>query len=268
MVPGSSFLFQKSLIMNSNNPLLRCVVVEDEAESRQWLCDRLNEMRGVEVVGSADKFNQAFLTIVQQQPNALFLDIKLIGGDAFQLLQRLREHEIPIPPVVMVTAFEEYAMQTLNDWGNHVKKYLKKPFLENWEEKLQDCIDTLIVANNLEAEAAAMPEGDDFTFVKDGAQLIRVNYRDLLWIEVAGGGAVFLVTDELQVKRDITLAKILKELPGYFQQISRDKAVNLQRVLRVDRRDRGAMLPYQGKEKFLGIGDTYYQDLLNRLKIY
>ena len=253
--------------MKSVEPLLRCVVVEDEAENREWLRERLQEMPLVEVAGEAASVNQAFLTIVQTKPNALFLDIRLIGGDAFQLLQKLKDHNVPIPPIVMVTAYDDYAVQTINEWGDYVKRYLEKPFLENWEDKLSDCVHALIAANELQLPKDPLPASLDFTFVKDGSQLIRINFADLLWIEVAGGGAVYLVTDEMQTKRDITLTKLLRELPPHFQQISRDTAVNLRKIKRVDKEDRGAIVPYQGREKFLGIGDTYYRELLAALNV-
>jgi two-component system LytT family response regulator len=255
--------------MNSTEKLLRCVVVEDEETNRTWLCERLGEFPEVEVVGEAASVSQAFRTIVQTRPNGLFLDIKLIGGDAFQLLQQLKDNQAPIPPIVMVTAFDEYAVQTINDWGGYVKKYLEKPFLENWKEKLRDCINALIAANELSdlrpPTAAVAPA--DHIFVKDGAQLIRVNFADILWIEVAGGGAVYLVTEEQQAKWDITLSKLLTQLPPEFIRISRDVAVNQEKIHRVDREDRGVIVSYRGKEKFLGIGDAYYRDLLNALRI-
>ncbi|MBK6904888.1 MAG: LytTR family transcriptional regulator [Saprospirales bacterium] len=114
----------------------------------------------------------------------------------------------------------------------------------------------------------ASPVGKNgFFFVKEGASLHRINFEDLLWIEVAGGGAVYLITDRIQVKWDITLLKILEQLPSSFSQISRDLAVNRDKIIRVDKDDRGAILPWQGKEKFLGIGDSFYRDLLQALNV-
>jgi len=245
------------------------VVVEDEALNRTWLCDRLSEFPEVEVVGEAASVSQAFTTIVRTKPNGLFLDIKLIGGDAFQLLNQLKENNVPIPPIVMVTAFDEYAVQTINHWGSYVKRYLEKPFLENWEAKLQDCINALLVANEFPAQTFVdeNKEYSDHIFVKDGAQHIRIKFSDLLWIEVAGGGAVYLVTKEVQAKCNITLTKLLEQIPSSFQQISRNIAVNLEKVKRIDKMDRGLILDYREKEKFLGIGDTYFHAVLNALKI-
>jgi len=251
--------------MNSTEKPLRCVVIEDEEPARTWLCDRLKEFEEVDLVGSAESVNAAYRLIVQTKPNGIFLDIKLIGGDAFQLLQQLKDNNVPIPPIIMTTAFEEYAPETINRWGNHVKRYLQKPFVENWETKLRDSINALLATN--ETSSAAPSASADFLFIKDGNSLHRINFNDLLWIEVAGGGAVFLITERLRVKWDSTLAKTLEQLPPHFQQISRDHAVNLNKVVRVDKEDRGVFLLYQDEDKFLGVGDAFYKELLQSLGV-
>ncbi|MDV7394746.1 response regulator, partial [Arthrospira platensis SPKY1] len=96
---------------------LRVVVVEDEEPLRTWLCDRLNEFKDVEVAAHTGSVSAAFKLILQTRPDGLFLDIKLIGGDAFQLLQQMKDNDVPIPPIIMVTAFDEYAPDVINKWG-------------------------------------------------------------------------------------------------------------------------------------------------------
>ncbi len=244
---------------------LRCVVVEDEEPLRTWLCERLREFEEVEVIGEAASVSTAFRTILQLKPNALFLDIKLIGGDAFQLLQQLKDNNVPIPPIVMTTAFDEYAPHTINHWGDYVKRYLQKPFVENWETKLRECINALLAANEQPAPAATQNAS---IFIKEGASHHRIFFDKLLWVEVAGGGAVYLVTEPMQVKWDITLTRAMEHLPPQFVQISRDTAVNTDKIIRVDKSDRGVIVPYQGREKFLGVGESFYRDLLDRLNIH
>ena len=253
--------------MNSIDRPLRCVVIEDEEPIRHWLCERLTEFEEVELLGQEGSVSAAYRLIVKTRPNALFLDIKLIGGDAFQLLQQLKDNQVPIPPIIMTTAFDEYAPETINHWGAYVKRYLQKPFVENWETKLRDALNALLAANEPISPPASPVGKNGFFFVKEGASLHRINFEDLLWIEVAGGGAVYLITDRIQVKWDITLLKILEQLPSSFSQISRDLAVNRDKIIRVDKDDRGAILPWQGKEKFLGIGDSFYRDLLQALNV-
>lgn len=256
--------------MNSTEKSLRCVVVEDEEALRTWLCERLREFEEVEVVGEAASVSTAFRTIVQQKPNALFLDIKLIGGDAFQLLQQLKDNNVPIPPIIMTTAFDEFAPHTINHWGDYVKRYLQKPFVENWEAKLRNCINALLAANEKAVPNPPPSSGDHngYFFIKDGNSLYRINFDELLWIEVAGGGAVYLVTDQLQVRWDITLTRIMEQLPPQFMQISRDTAVNTDKIIRIDKGDRGVIVPYQRRDKFLGVGESFFRDLLDRLNIH
>ncbi|MBK8880784.1 MAG: response regulator [Haliscomenobacter sp.] len=86
-------------------PKWQTLVVEDEADVRQELIDALNESPEFVVTGSADSLSEG-VNLVQRQPSdVLFLDIKLIGGTAFDLLNHLKASGTPIPPVVINTGF-------------------------------------------------------------------------------------------------------------------------------------------------------------------
>jgi len=67
----------------------------------------------------------------------LFLDIKIKGGDAFQLLRTLKRKNVDIPPVIVNTGFAEfeYVQKAHNEFGDYVIMILKKPFWEDWAEK-------------------------------------------------------------------------------------------------------------------------------------
>lgn len=259
--------------MLSIDKKLQCFVVEDEQDIRQWLCDRLREFPDVELLGEAANVDEAFRSISQLNPDALFLDVKLAGGDAFSLLQRLQKNDVRIPPLVMTTGIIDHAIPAINQFNDYIVRYLLKPFVDDWAIKLRDALDALQARKdrlNLPAQPApAPPQVSDHIFIRQGQQLVRVDWHRLQWVEVAGGGAVWLVLNGgEQLRLDMTLARILDLLPADFVQISRDCAVNLRSVNRIDREDRGVMVMMaDGREKFLGIGEAYYAALLGRLHI-
>ena len=107
----------------------------------------------------------------------------------------------------------------------------------------------------------------DHLFVKSGENYIKLNYKDILWVEVAGNGGSYYVSDTDNYLVDLTLNKISEQLPkDQFMRISRDIMINLHHLKKVNKEDRTAIVLKQSKEKGLGIGDSYYSDLLKIIK--
>src|SRR5690606_31854707 len=113
---------------------IRFLVLEDDPQFRASLVEELNQTEGCAVVGEADDVEQGFDAIINLKPDALLLDLELFGGTAFDILRRLRAHDIPIPPVVIITANAvfEYAAEAVDVCGGALVKIIGKPFWSNW----------------------------------------------------------------------------------------------------------------------------------------
>jgi two-component system LytT family response regulator len=88
---------------------MRILIVDDEPIARRILRQELVCLQGIEVVGEADNGESALERITTLLPDLVFLDIQmpLLGG--FELLERLRGGHLPV--VIMVTAFDQYAIR-------------------------------------------------------------------------------------------------------------------------------------------------------------
>lgn len=262
-----------------NDYVLRCVVLEDEDDIRRSLIKKLKRFPELEIIGEATNVNEAYRLIAMTKPDAAFMDIKLIGGDAFTLLSRLKSNDIKIPYIVMTTGFPEYIMTSLNDYRNYVVQYLLKPFLENWQEKLRKAIDALMAAkmkDDLAIQTVSVPtvvaspkeeEGalNKFTFIKNKGSFLKVEFDKVAYLEAAGSGESFIVTDGINHQVDLTLNKLIELLPPNFFRISRTNILNKDRVVKINRDDRTVEVQCFPKNKELGIGDVYYRKLLEEL---
>jgi two-component system, LytTR family, response regulator len=261
--------------LNDFDPKIRVVVIEDENDIRQWLIARLQTFSEIEVVGEAISVDSAFKMIASKRPDALFLDIKIVGGDAFDLLRKLKAHDLPIPNIVMTTAFPEFAVEAINEnFSKYIKKYVVKPFVDDWERILRDAIDALLAVSgepNLVQNLANSPQNAaktseiDFIFLKKEGDLVKVFFRDIAFFEAAGEGKIIVATEQGKITIDLTLTKFLENLPPYFRQVSRFHAVNMQKIMRLMREDQGVMMALNGKEKFIGVGESFYGGLLKEL---
>lgn len=268
---------------------MRCIVIEDEPKSRAWLCARLREFEEVTLVGDAASVQSAYQLILRMRPEAMFLDVKLIGGSAFNLLELLRRNNLPIPWMVVVTGSDEHAKEFLINWRAYVVDYLTKPVAEDWREKLQRSLNALMAAiSQQQVMPAPVPVTEnDFIFIesideginKDASKdennaqrNIRIDFDNLIWIEVAGEGHVTFFTANYSHRVRQTLVQILNVLPDKFIRISRQAAVNIDKVVRLEnspQNDEIHVYVSNGKKDSpLKVGDTYYRSLAERLRIF
>ncbi len=92
--------------MPNSKKKIRTVVIEDERRARETLVKLLTKYcPEVEVAGEADSVNGAIEIIKQIKPKLVFLDIELIGGTGFDVLEHMTPYDFW---VVFTSAYEKY----------------------------------------------------------------------------------------------------------------------------------------------------------------
>lgn len=142
---------------------LRAVIVEDEPPARRRLVRMLEETGLVEAAGEADTVKQAVQQIRSVDPDVVFLDIRIPGGDGFEVLRRLEE----IPPVIFVTAYDEFAVRAFEA---DAVDYLVKPITP---ERLKEALDRL----TRRVENARAPDGLGRLVAKSAGMPARIVAR-------------------------------------------------------------------------------------------
>ncbi len=102
--------------------MIRVLIVDDEFHAREELSVLLEDIGGVEIVGSCENAMEAIRMVNHEHPDVLFLDIKMPVLDGFDLLGMIEEEVMPY--VVFVTAFDEYALKSFEE---KTLDYLLKP---------------------------------------------------------------------------------------------------------------------------------------------
>ncbi len=88
---------------------MKAVVVDDEYAARESLHELLKEYcNTVEIIGEADAVEAGKKVIEEKKPELVFLDINLIDGTGFQILERLKNRNFQL---IFVTAYEEFAIK-------------------------------------------------------------------------------------------------------------------------------------------------------------
>ena len=261
MAPEQQFASPKTITMSSTK--LGFVVIEDEQAIRKALVNRLNDIDQIEVVGEGISVESGIKVIRDQQPDCVFLDIRLKGGDAFQLISKLLLLHIPIPPIVLNTGHDEfeYAQRTFHDYGEYVIKIWLKPFYENWEDKIDEVIDLINIRKSISREF----NYNDKYVVKSKDEIILVPYNEIKYIEASGDisksrKSLIITYGNQEYLINKTLREVLSDLQSQgFLQINRNTIVNTQHITRFKPQEQ--MLYLERHSKGFPVGNAYIGNL-------
>lgn len=244
------------------------MVVEDEMPIRRELVAALNETLELEVVGEADNVEDAIELVKKSFADVLFLDIKLIGGTAFQLLTLLKREGVAIPPVVVNTGYRdfEYAQRLHNEFGGEVVAILKKPFYEDWERHQEKIIEALYLRQQQVRLASGQPVAKKLLPIQDGRHSFMVNADDVVMVKTGpkGQGKTEVVLERQALQSGLSLSQLLAKLPPNFLQVNRYEAINIEWISVLDHTERELKLR---NGCTCSIGGGYYQDLCKWLAV-
>jgi len=97
--------------------------VDDERLTMQFVCRLLEETGRAEVIGSFINPLEAIEQIIENKPDAVFLDIEMPELNGLQLAERICESDIGCE-IVFLTAYNEYALEAFKV---NALDYLLKP---------------------------------------------------------------------------------------------------------------------------------------------
>ena len=113
--------------------MIKAVIIEDEFNALNTL-DKLitYTQKDIEVIAKIDNVEEAISFLKDNTPDLVFLDIELIGGNAFQILESLNSIAFKI---IFTTAYDEFAIKAIKF---DTIDYLLKPIDS---DELSECID-------------------------------------------------------------------------------------------------------------------------------
>jgi DNA-binding LytR/AlgR family response regulator len=198
----------------------RCVVVDDEKPARERLKRLLAGEADFELVGEAGDPASAIETIDALRPDLCFLDVRMPGGDGFDVLRGLKH----VPRVVFTTAYDEYAVKAfdMNSIDYLLKPFSKPRFTEALERVRQalaqptaDTDKLIHVLEELRRPAAASPPAR--VTAKRGSKILVLAPAEILWFE-ADETLVFARAGSGRFLVERTLSDLEQLMgPGFFR---------------------------------------------------
>ena len=219
-------------------PPLSTLIIDDEAPARLLVRQYLAEFPEFAVLGECTDGLSAVVTIREQQPDVVFLDIQMPGLTGFEVLAQLEQ----VPAVIFVTAYDQYALGAF-DAG--AVDYLLKPYDQvRFGQAVQRLLSRIATPDaglqrllqqlTLPSEPAA-PVYPTRLFVPRGLRLVAVPVASIRWAEAAGDYCTLHTTTGPHLS-NLGITALQERLdPQRFLRIHRSALVALDAILALER---------------------------------
>lgn len=229
---------------------MNCIIVDDDEISRIAMKKLVSKVPYFNLIEICSNATQAIHSLNKTQIDIMFLDIEMPDIDGLELINTLNN-----PPLtILVTSKKEYALQAFE---SNVIDYLVKPVpLKRFFKAVTKAKD--LFDKNLEiSESPSM----DHVFVKTKGTLIKINIKEIVWIDASGDYMTIHTLDNKHVIHS-TLKVIESKLPtDKFIRIHRSYIISIDYVSAID--DNIVII---GKQ-LIPIGAVYKENLTKRLNL-
>ncbi len=246
---------------------IKVLVVEDESIVSKDIQHSLKRL-GYVICGAAATGEKAIELAVNEKPNIVLMDIMLKGEmngiEAAEILKK--EHQIP---VIFLTAYADEATLTkakiTEPYG-----YIIKPFKEI---DLHTSIEMALYKSKKEKEVEkerdllySLVEGKssrDFIFVKANSRLVKLNTKDIYFIEALKDYVVINTIDKRYTIHS-TMKDMDKKLGNEdFIRVHRSFIIRLDKVATIEYPN----LILEKDKKHIPIGGSYKDDLVKKINL-
>lgn len=217
--------------MVKGTPVLKAIIVDDEAPARSELKFLLDELEQTEVVAEAASVREAIDKLKEYPCDVMFLDINMPEASGLQLAEALQHLKYP-PAVVFVTAYSEFAIEAFKV---NAIDYLVKP-VES--ERLSQALSRVKEHVSLHAKVQKLERIP----VEKGGKKILIGIDTIRYV-MARDDYAYLQTDTDRYFSTVSLAQLEKRLDGHgFFRVHRGYLVNLSLVTEVESVSGGTLL--------------------------
>ncbi|MCF8533939.1 MAG: LytTR family DNA-binding domain-containing protein [Reyranella sp.] len=200
---------------------MRVLIVDDEPLARSAMRRLLAAHPTVEIVGEAESTADALSAIERTQPQLVFLDIELGGGDGFDLLTALDRP----PIVVFVTAYAQHAVEA---FAVDAVDYLLKPVAP---ERLAESLARV----ERQLAQAALPSAPAVIELKTPKRTVLAHPAEIVALRADGDFTRVHVADQPEVMIWRTLAYFERLLPSPpFLRLGRSLMINRDRLRNIE----------------------------------
>ncbi len=227
-------------------------IVDDEPLSIRSLRKKLEDFPEVEIIGEATRMPEAAKEIESLYPDILFLDIQLMEGSGFDLLNKIDYNG----NVIFVTAYDEFAFRAFEV---NALDYILKP---TSHERLKIALEKVINKSGKTYDSNIKYRISDRILIVDRSKMrfilistieMITAARDYTTINTSDGGS-YLILRSMKEWED-------KLPPDHFIRIHRSYIVNINNIEKIKRTSTSSALIYlKNHTEPVSMSRTYYRN--------
>lgn len=229
---------------------MNCIIVDDEEMSRRAMKHLVSQIQFLNLVGSCCTASEALNFLNNNNVDLMLLDIEMPEMSGLELIRSLKN-----PPLtILTTSKKEYALEAFEC---NVVDYLVKPVL----------LDRFYKAITKAKENFEKPKqtidfsGKEYVFIKDNGTLVKINIKEILWIEALGDYITINTTGKKYTIHS-TMKTIEGKLnPDKFIRVHRSSIIAIDNITSIE--DNIVII---GKQ-LIPIGAVYKENLTKRLNL-
>jgi two-component system response regulator LytT len=214
------------------------LVVDDEQLAREELAYLLKDFPDIELLPSATNGLEALKAIEELEPDLVFLDVQMPGLDGLGLIRKLRERGGPLPHFVLVTAFDQYAIEAFRlEAMDYLLKPVEKERLSESVARARRIFEERQQAPERPAETtltAKPPVQRTKLLVKTNNRNLIVDAHDMIYATIEDG-LITIVTSHFEGQSNYrTIEELQSNLdPDLFWRVHRSFLVNINKIREV-----------------------------------
>lgn len=231
---------------------MNCIIVDDEPLARDILETYVTQISYLTLVKSCKNAFEALAALQEQTIDIVFIDIQMPDISGVKFIETLTNP----PLVIFTTAYSHYA---LNGFELNAVDYLLKPIsLERFLKATQKAKDLFDLKH---VKKPIVENENEFIFVKADYQTIKINYKDILYIEGLKD-YVKIYTTKKMIMTLLNIKNILEKLPdSQFIRIHKSYIVSIAAIEKIDRNR------IVFGEKRIPIGDSFKDEFHLKMNI-
>lgn len=208
---------------------LNCIIVDDDEVARLKVVSIARKFPIFNIIGHFSSPIAAFSVAEKEKIDVVFLDIDMPSLSGLELRKKLMD----IPICVFITSHPEHAAESFElETLDFIVKPLREERFAQTVARIEEFMEIKHKADLYEASF-----GDDFIYIKDGYEKVKVKLHDILYVEALKDYCI-LVTAHKRYCVFSGIGNLLKEDHfNKFVRIHRSYAVQKQFVEKVKSND-------------------------------